>query len=51
MKYTLITKAGKVMQFYVEDTARLYQFLNGGVLMSDQNIGTEVEPCVVPVTI
>ena len=34
MQYTLITKTGKVMQFYVKGVAELYQSLNGGVLFT-----------------
>jgi hypothetical protein len=36
MKYTLITKQGKIMQFYVESVAHLYQTLNGGVVFTQQ---------------
>ena len=36
MKYTLITKQGKIMQFYVESVANLYQSLNGGVVFTQQ---------------
>ena len=36
MPYTLITKQGKVMQFYVKSVAELYQQLNGGVVISQQ---------------
>ena len=34
MKYTLITKAGKVYTFYVQAVAELYQTINGGVLIT-----------------
>jgi hypothetical protein len=34
MSYTLITKQGQVMQFYVEAVAQLYQTLNGGVIVT-----------------
>lgn len=30
MQYTLITKSGKIMQFYVKAVAELYQQLHGG---------------------
>lgn len=36
MPYTLITKQGKVMQFYVRGVADLYQRLNGGVVITQQ---------------
>ena len=36
MPYTLITKTGKVMQFYVKGVAELYQSLNGGVVITQQ---------------
>jgi len=36
MTYTLITKTGKIMQFYVKSTAELYQSLNGGVVFTQQ---------------
>lgn len=34
MTYTLITKTGKIMQFYVQAVAELYQALNGGVIIT-----------------
>lgn len=34
MPYTLITKTGRIMQFYVKSVAELYQSLNGGVIVS-----------------
>jgi hypothetical protein len=36
MPYTLITAQGKIMQFYVEAVANLYQTLNGGVVITQQ---------------
>ena len=36
MTYTLITKQGKVMQFYVKAVADMYQRLNGGVVFTQQ---------------
>lgn len=36
MQYTLITKTGKIMQFYVKAVAELYQSLNGGVVITQQ---------------
>jgi hypothetical protein len=36
MEYTLITRQGKVMQFYVKAVADLYQQLNGGVVITQQ---------------
>jgi hypothetical protein len=34
MEYTLITKQGRVMQFYILNVAQLYQSLNGGVIVT-----------------
>jgi hypothetical protein len=34
--YTLITKNGRVMQFYVADVAQLYCRLYGGVVFTQQ---------------
>lgn len=42
MKYTLITRTGKVMRFYLKSMAELYQQLNGGVIVTD-TVFTEVE--------
>lgn len=36
MQYTLITKTGKVMQFYVKAVAELYLSLNGGVIVTNE---------------
>jgi hypothetical protein len=36
MPYTLITKQGKIMQFYVRSVADLYCSLNGGVVITQQ---------------
>lgn len=36
MKYTVITKQGKVKQFYIESVAKMYQQLNGGVVFTQQ---------------
>jgi hypothetical protein len=35
MKFTLITKAGKVYTFYVQAVAELYQSIYGGQLITD----------------
>jgi len=44
MPYTLITKTGRVMQFYVLSVAELYQSLNGGQLITaDILVDTEAE--------
>ena len=40
MEYTLITKSGKVMQFYVESLANTYQRAYGGVVISQQILNT-----------
>ena len=36
MQYTLITKTGTIMQFYVKSVAELYQTINGGVVFTQQ---------------
>ena len=36
MKYTLITKQGTIMQFYVKAVADMYQTINGGVVITQQ---------------
>lgn len=36
MGYTLITKQGKVMQFYLEAVANTYQSIYGGVILTKQ---------------
>lgn len=36
MRYTLITKQGRVMQFFILATAELYQQIYGGTLITDQ---------------
>lgn len=40
MQYTLITKTGKVMQFYVKAVADMYQQGLGGVVFSQQDLIT-----------
>jgi hypothetical protein len=37
MKYILITSKGKIMTFYVEDVAKLYKQLHGGVIVNELN--------------
>jgi len=46
MQYTLITKSGKIMQFYVKDVAEMYQALNGGVVISQQILQEETAQTV-----
>lgn len=41
MQYTLITKSGKVMQFYIKAVAELYQTINGGVVITPQILETQ----------
>ena len=41
MQYTLITKTGKVMQFYVKSLADTYQLNLGGVVLTQQVLSTE----------
>lgn len=35
MSYTLITKQGKIMQFYVKSMAELYLSIKGGTLVTN----------------
>jgi len=35
MRFTLITKNGKIMQFYVKSVAETYRNLYGGVVVSE----------------
>ena len=42
MPYTLITKQGKIMQFYVKSVADLYQTINGGVVITQQILVDEL---------
>ena len=35
MPYTLITKNGRIMQFYIKAVAELYRNLNGGVILTE----------------
>ena len=46
MQYTLITKTGKIMQFYVKNVAEMYQALNGGVVISQQILEQETTQTV-----
>ena len=41
MQYTLITKTGKVMQFYVKSLADTNQLNLGGVVFTQQVLSTE----------
>lgn len=40
MQYTLITKNGKIMQFYVKSVAELYRNLYGCVVFTDKVLDT-----------
>ena len=40
MQYTLITRTGQVMQFYIQAVADLYQTINGGVVITQQILET-----------
>lgn len=42
MQYTLITKTGRVMQFYVKGVAELYLSLNGGVIVTNEVLNETV---------
>jgi hypothetical protein len=43
MPYTLITRTGKIMQFYTQSTAELYRTLNGGVVFTQQVLNKTVD--------
>ena len=40
MQYTLITRKGRVMQFYILAVAELYQSIEGGVVITQQVLET-----------
>ena len=40
MKYSLITKNGRIMQFYVLEVAQLYQSFEGGVVFTESVLDT-----------
>ena len=42
MSYTLITRNGTVMQFYIKSVADLYQTINGGVVITQQILVDEL---------
>jgi hypothetical protein len=44
MNYTLITDAGKVMQFYILEVAELYQSIHGGVVFTQQVLESGLTP-------
>lgn len=41
MEYTLITKSGKIMQFYIKAVAEMYQASLGGVVLTQQMLETQ----------
>jgi hypothetical protein len=43
VKYTLITRKGKIMCFYIQGVAELYQQLYGGTIVTDSAIQQEKE--------
>lgn len=43
MKYTVITKMGKVKQFYIKAVAEMFVSLHGGTLIGEQLIAELVE--------
>ena len=49
MQYTLITKDGKVMQFYNESVATTFKGLYGGVVFTQQVLNEPLTIAVVPV--
>lgn len=46
MQYTLLTKNGKIMQFYVKSVADLYCNIYGGVVFTQQVLDN-VSNCVI----
>lgn len=36
MQFTLITKEGKVMQFFIQAVAEMYQTIYGGVVVTNE---------------
>ena len=46
MEYTLITRKGRVMQFYVKAVAELYQSIEGGVVFTQQILNEGVDKVV-----
>lgn len=42
MQYTLITSNGKVMQFYIQAMAEMYQNLYGGVIVTNDILTKEI---------
>jgi hypothetical protein len=49
MQYTLITRDGKVMQFYVESVANTFKGLYGGVVFTQQVLNEPLTIATVPV--
>jgi hypothetical protein len=47
VKYTLLTKKGIIMQFYIESVALLYQSLYGGVIMTDAVLNVKLDKEIV----
>ena len=45
MQYTLITKSGKIMQFYIKAVADMYQQGLGGVVITQQVLKTAKNGC------
>lgn len=43
MKYTLIMASGKVMCFYIQAMAELYQQINGGVIVTNTVVNEQKE--------
>jgi hypothetical protein len=38
MKYTLITKQGRIRQFYIQAVAELYRSIDGGVIVTEDTV-------------
>lgn len=51
MPYTLITRNGKIMQFYIKGVADMYCVINGGVVITADILVETVVDKRVPVTV
>ncbi len=47
MQYTLITKNGKILQFYVKAVAKMYKQIHGGYIVSNDVLVDKTRQSVV----
>ena len=45
MQYTLITKTGRVMTFYIQEVAEMYQSIYGGQLVTAEALYNKSNSC------